>query len=44
MVSKENQDSDEYNLAIWAVNLFDVQELNILCFNMTNRGVMINCS
>ena len=23
------QDSDEYNLAIWAVNLFDLLELNI---------------
>ena len=26
------QDSDVYNLAIWAVNLFDVLDLNKFCF------------
>ena len=26
---ESTQDSDEYNLAIWAVNLFDVLDLNI---------------
>ena len=26
------QNSDEYNLANWAVNLFDVLDLNIYCF------------
>ena len=27
--SELTQDSDEYNLAIWAVNLFDVLNLNL---------------
>ena len=26
---ESTQDSDEYNLAIWAVNLFDILDLNI---------------
>ena len=35
--SELTQDSDEYNLAIWAVNLLDVLNLNLQCQMMGDK-------